>query len=248
MADRSKRYFRVLSLPENASPEEILQRYKDLVRVWHPDRFQNDSHLRLVAEERLKEINEAFAALKGRCGATEQAARPAGARSSTAAPGTTATAPGSSASQHARYETHAETRHQSGPTERDRWRRRRMSLVPRRFAASAATVAAAIVASGLFIGGAEDFFRRLKPPVERLVSLGGTGTAGLGRGGSVSALPDVGASIGDLVRRIVPEGEPARASSPRPSEPAPERVETPKRQRQARGGYAGPPRPLTVRI
>src|ERR1039458_4967714 len=55
---------RILGVPADAGPEAIRQAYIDLARVWHPDRFQSDEHLRLIAENRLQEINGAYATLK----------------------------------------------------------------------------------------------------------------------------------------------------------------------------------------
>ena len=53
-------YYRVLGLQNGATKEEIKQAYRDLVKVWHPDRFSaDDERLRRMAEAKLKEINEA---------------------------------------------------------------------------------------------------------------------------------------------------------------------------------------------
>lgn len=56
----SKRCFEILELNTDAPPSEIKQAYKDIVSVWHPDRFSNNPRLRLKAEEKLKEINTAY--------------------------------------------------------------------------------------------------------------------------------------------------------------------------------------------
>jgi hypothetical protein len=56
--------FRALGVAPDASWEEVRQAYKDLVRVWHPDRFQSDPQLRERAEQKLQRINEAYYALK----------------------------------------------------------------------------------------------------------------------------------------------------------------------------------------
>jgi len=56
--------FRALGVSPDASWEEVRQAYKDLVRVWHPDRFQSDPQLRERAEQKLKRINDAYHALK----------------------------------------------------------------------------------------------------------------------------------------------------------------------------------------
>ena len=51
---------RTLGLREGASWNEIRDTYRDLVKVWHPDRFSHDGKLRSKAEEKLKEVNAAF--------------------------------------------------------------------------------------------------------------------------------------------------------------------------------------------
>lgn len=58
------KYYQILGLNPGASEEEIKQAYKDLVNVWHPDRFPNNQRLREKANEKLKEINEAYEKLK----------------------------------------------------------------------------------------------------------------------------------------------------------------------------------------
>jgi hypothetical protein len=60
---RAQRYYHVLELKPGASAAELRQRYLDLVRVWHPDRFE-DARLREIAVQKTKEINEAYRALK----------------------------------------------------------------------------------------------------------------------------------------------------------------------------------------
>jgi len=55
---------RILGVAPNASAQQIRQAYQDLVRVWHPDRFHSDSRLQQIAQERLREINDAYTCLK----------------------------------------------------------------------------------------------------------------------------------------------------------------------------------------
>jgi uncharacterized protein YecT (DUF1311 family) len=51
----------VLEVSENATLAEIRTAYRDLAKVWHPDRFgSNDDRLRKKAENRLKAINDAY--------------------------------------------------------------------------------------------------------------------------------------------------------------------------------------------
>lgn len=59
MDDLSKAYL-ALGLKAGASLDEIKQAYRDLVKVWHPDRFGHDERLRLIAQDKLKEINGAY--------------------------------------------------------------------------------------------------------------------------------------------------------------------------------------------
>jgi TolA-binding protein len=56
-------FYRVLDLEPGASTEEIKRAWRDLTKVWHPDRFQGDPRMEAKAEEKLKEINEAFGRL-----------------------------------------------------------------------------------------------------------------------------------------------------------------------------------------
>lgn len=55
-----REHFQTLGLTENASLEDALASYKDLVRVWHPDRFGHDARLRKKAEEQTSRINVAM--------------------------------------------------------------------------------------------------------------------------------------------------------------------------------------------
>ena len=59
-----KQSFEILELDRGASTDEIKQSYKDIVTVWHPDRFPNNPRLKQKAEEKLKEVNVAYDTLK----------------------------------------------------------------------------------------------------------------------------------------------------------------------------------------
>src|SRR4051794_17106010 len=50
----------VLGLEPTASAQEIKAAYRDLAKVWHPDRFAHDPRLQQKAQEKLKEINDAY--------------------------------------------------------------------------------------------------------------------------------------------------------------------------------------------
>jgi hypothetical protein len=54
------RYYEILGVTPDSSLEEIKQAYRDLAKVWHPDRFPNESRLKKKAEEKMKEINKAY--------------------------------------------------------------------------------------------------------------------------------------------------------------------------------------------
>lgn len=52
-------YYRILEVKYKKAQDEIKARYKQLVRVYHPDRFA-DSTDKAFVEQKLKEINEAY--------------------------------------------------------------------------------------------------------------------------------------------------------------------------------------------
>ena len=59
-----KRSYKTLDLKTGATIDEARKAYKDLVRVWHPDRFAGNPRLRAKANEKLKEINLAYGEIK----------------------------------------------------------------------------------------------------------------------------------------------------------------------------------------
>ena len=58
----AKDYYEILGVERNASPEDIKSSYKDLAFKYHPDRNPGDEN----AEEKFKEINEAYQILNDR--------------------------------------------------------------------------------------------------------------------------------------------------------------------------------------
>jgi DnaJ domain len=69
----------VLALRPGATPAEIKEAYRDLVKVWHPDRFGSDPGLRQKAEDKLKRINQAYTVLQSdRTGGTPEPDEAAG--------------------------------------------------------------------------------------------------------------------------------------------------------------------------
>jgi curved DNA-binding protein CbpA len=59
-----KQCFEILELNPDASTDEVQQAYKDLVNIWHPDRFATNPRLKRKAEAKLKEINRAYAVVE----------------------------------------------------------------------------------------------------------------------------------------------------------------------------------------
>jgi DnaJ domain len=56
--------YEVLGVDPFASMDEVKAAYRDLAKVWHPDRFSHDPRLQEKAQDKLKEINEAFELIK----------------------------------------------------------------------------------------------------------------------------------------------------------------------------------------
>ena len=62
--DEALRWLDVLGLAPGATNEQLDDAYRDLVKVWHPDRFQSDPALRLKAQEKLRDLNAAYEGLR----------------------------------------------------------------------------------------------------------------------------------------------------------------------------------------
>ena len=70
-----QRYYEILEIDPGVSSEGLLQAYKDLVNVWHPDRFSKLPRLRRKAEKKLKEVNEAYEKLQSHLSEPEKPKR-----------------------------------------------------------------------------------------------------------------------------------------------------------------------------
>lgn len=55
--------YQVLGVPSSATDEEVKKAYRDLARKYHPDNY-HDNPLADLAQERMKEINEAYEAVQ----------------------------------------------------------------------------------------------------------------------------------------------------------------------------------------
>ncbi|WP_099070939.1 DnaJ domain-containing protein [Nostoc linckia] len=58
--DNLEQCYQVLGVSSDASVDEIKQAYKDLVQVWHPDRYAHNPRLQRKTEAELKAINSAY--------------------------------------------------------------------------------------------------------------------------------------------------------------------------------------------
>jgi hypothetical protein len=56
--------YRVLGLAPGATVDEVKTAYRDLVKVWHPDRFADNERLREKAQRQLQLYNEAYEQLR----------------------------------------------------------------------------------------------------------------------------------------------------------------------------------------
>ena len=54
------KYYQILGLKPGASEKEIVEAYKLLVKVWHPDRFSDEPNIQKNVTAKIKEIDEAF--------------------------------------------------------------------------------------------------------------------------------------------------------------------------------------------
>ncbi len=55
-----KHCFKILEIKETDSLDEIKQAYRDLIAIWHPDRYAQNPRLQEKATEKVKELNGAY--------------------------------------------------------------------------------------------------------------------------------------------------------------------------------------------
>ncbi|HUP65401.1 MAG TPA: J domain-containing protein [Thermoanaerobaculia bacterium] len=71
--------YRLLELDRAASDDAVHAAWRDLTKVWHPDRFAHDAELQRKAQEKLKAINQAFETIRdSRSGTGRRGSRPEG--------------------------------------------------------------------------------------------------------------------------------------------------------------------------
>ena len=56
--------YQLLEVQADASIEAVKLAYRQLAKVWHPDRFTEDPELCKIAEAKLKQINAAYRQIK----------------------------------------------------------------------------------------------------------------------------------------------------------------------------------------
>ncbi|MCX7727255.1 MAG: J domain-containing protein [Chitinispirillaceae bacterium] len=57
---RFDKFYHILGVSPNATYQEIDKAYKEMVKVWHPDRFKEGTDLYVKAHQQMKAINEAY--------------------------------------------------------------------------------------------------------------------------------------------------------------------------------------------
>ncbi len=61
-----KNCYKILEIQETASLSEIKHAYRDMIGIWHPDRYVQNPRLHEKATEKLKELNVAYNELSNR--------------------------------------------------------------------------------------------------------------------------------------------------------------------------------------
>ena len=61
----------ILGVSSDVSLQDLKQAYRDLIKVWHPDRFQGDERVVRLGETQVKQINEAYEVLSAHTKTTQ---------------------------------------------------------------------------------------------------------------------------------------------------------------------------------
>ncbi len=65
MTERFTKNYRILEIQPGTSWKQLRKAYQGLVNTWHPDRYQQNARQRKLAEEKTKEITQAYKELAG---------------------------------------------------------------------------------------------------------------------------------------------------------------------------------------
>ncbi len=60
MNEEIQGYYRLLEIEPGSPLDAVKEAYRELIKVWHPDRFPNDPKLRKRATDRAAAINGAY--------------------------------------------------------------------------------------------------------------------------------------------------------------------------------------------
>ena len=55
-----QKYYKILEVTPDTPWDDIKRSYRDLMKVWHPDRFAGDKRLQKIVEEKTKELTYAY--------------------------------------------------------------------------------------------------------------------------------------------------------------------------------------------
>lgn len=138
MGNRTE-HLQTLGLSSEATWDEVTQAYKDLMKVWHPDRFQNDDRLRRKAEGEAQRINHAMSELRklGKSPPPKQQTTPS------SAPNFKASA------QTARPQQSAHTHTRATSTQQSSTQHTQFAIAPLKMRQKAATSVSRFIASSL---------------------------------------------------------------------------------------------------
>lgn len=120
MADNLERYYHILGLEPDASPEAVKVAYRDCVDAWHPDRFTHSPERQQRAQARLKLINEAYKQLRRHAAASRSNSSTASAQANPTGPSPGSTSSAKTASQGAPGEHGPKTSYYRANTQQSR--------------------------------------------------------------------------------------------------------------------------------
>ncbi len=108
VSDEIAACYRILEIHPDASDDALKLAYREQVKVWHPDRFPNDAKFQKRANEKTRQINEAYRRILAHRSDSES-------RAEAAAAATTAPEEAFQDEARVRAEEQCRTKEQSGP-------------------------------------------------------------------------------------------------------------------------------------